>query len=137
MERNKAWSCVRWAEFVTLGIALAIAVIDTISEHDIGISPETLATLALISKALRAMLAYYGRLKASTVHPVSWIVAILMAIVSYVLPTVRELNINSLANKPAVEVLHDTQQVEAESEADVAESGQGDDGEGPTEGGAL
>jgi hypothetical protein len=78
--RSGPWTYIRTAEWVTLGAAVLLAVADTLQTqgHDL-VAPWVLTAAALASKVLRAVLAITKGLPSSTVSPVSYLIAALLA----------------------------------------------------------
>lgn len=85
MKRNLGWSVVRYSEFAVLVLSVILAAIENIEAHPMLVSPRLLAALALASKLIRAVLTLVGQ-QSSTVSLTSWIVAIILAATTVLLP---------------------------------------------------
>lgn len=124
-ERKGVWSAVRWTEFLVLGLAIAGAVTQVIlGEHWLPLSPEVLAALALVSKAIRAALAVARSVPSSTVDPVSWLVAVMLAAVTAVLPTPA----TPVANRMEVRDVPETTDATHDAGPGASDPGPGDGG---------
>ena len=81
-ERVGAWNTVRGLEWVALVVAALLGVGEAVLGYGAGIvPPAVIAAVAVAVKALRAVLAVTAGARSSTVSPMSWAVAVILALV--------------------------------------------------------